>query len=48
MRFTRHFTMTTFLFTALGGIAPAVAQQPPAPPSKPAAENDGLKMLLGN
>ncbi|MES1207763.1 MAG: DUF1579 family protein [Pseudomonadota bacterium] len=48
MRFTRHIHTTILLFTALTGVAPAVAQEPPAPPSKPATENDGLKVLLGN
>jgi hypothetical protein len=48
MRLTKHLTTTTLLLTTLAGIAPAVAQEPPPPPSKPAAENDGLKMFLGN
>jgi Protein of unknown function (DUF1579) len=39
--------LTTFL-TSLAGIAPAGAQEPPAPPSKPAAENDGLQMFAGS
>jgi len=47
MRFT-NFTTTTLLLTALAGIAPAAAQEPPAPPSKPPAENNGLKMFVGN
>ena len=45
MRLTRYLTTTTFLLTM---IAPAVAQEPPAPPSKPAAENDAFKMFVGN
>ena len=48
MRLTRHFTKTTLLLTALAGISPAVAQEPPVPPNRPAAENDGLKMFTGN
>lgn len=48
MRLTTLFAMTTFLLTALAGTAPAKAQEPPMPPSKPAPENDGLKMFAGN
>jgi len=48
MPFTKHFTTTTLLLTALAGVGSAVAQEPPAPPSKPAAENDALKMFVGN
>jgi hypothetical protein len=48
MRFTKHFTTTTLLLTALAGVGSAVAQESPAPPSKPAAENDALKMFVGN
>jgi hypothetical protein len=47
MRFTKHFTKTTLLLTALAGIAPALAQEAPVPPIKPAAENDGLKLFVG-
>jgi hypothetical protein len=46
MRFTKHFTAATLLLTALVAVGSAVAQEPPAPPSKPAAENDGLKMFV--
>ena len=48
MGLTRHLTTTTLLLTALAGMARAVAQEPPTPPSKPAAENDALKMFAGN
>jgi hypothetical protein len=48
MRPATHFTATTFLLTALAGFAPASAQEPPAPPTKPAVENDALKMFVGN
>ena len=48
MRPTKYLTMTTLLLTTVLGIAGASAQEPPAPPSKPAAENDGLKMFIGN
>jgi hypothetical protein len=40
--------MTAFLLTAVAGAASAGAQEPPAPPSKPAAENDALKIFVGN
>jgi hypothetical protein len=45
---TKPFTTTTLLLIAFSGVAPAVAQEPPAPPSKPPAESDGLKMFTGN
>lgn len=48
MQMTKHLTMTTLLWTALAGISPATAQEPPAPPSKPTAEIDGLKIFAGS
>jgi hypothetical protein len=48
MRFAQYLTATTLLLTVSATVAPAAAQEHPAPPSKPPAENDGLKMLLGN
>ncbi len=48
MRLIKHLTTTTFLLTALVGMAPAKAEEPPAPPSKPPVENDGLKMFVGS
>jgi Protein of unknown function (DUF1579) len=48
MRLTNYLTTTTFLLTALTGLAAAVAQEAPPPPSKPAAESDALKMFVGN
>jgi len=48
MRLTKLFITTTILLTGLSGISPAAAQEPPAPPSKPAAESDGLKMFVGS
>ena len=53
MRSTRLLT-TTLLLTGLATFAQAAAPEPAAapaasaPPSKPAAENDGLKMFAGN
>ena len=42
-------TTTTFLLMGVAGIAPALAQEPPVPPpSKPAAESDGIKMFTGS
>jgi hypothetical protein len=46
MRSTRLLTTTTLLLIASAGLTQA--QEPPAPPTKPAAENDGLKMFVGN
>lgn len=48
MRRTKSLTTTMLLLTTFAGIAAASAQEPPAPPSKPAAENDALKMFVGN
>jgi hypothetical protein len=48
MRLTKHFATTTLFLTALAGMARAAAPESPAPPSKPAAENDGLKMFVGS
>ena len=48
MRSIKPFTITAFLLTAMAGISPATAQEPPMPPSKAPAENDALKMFLGN
>jgi hypothetical protein len=39
---------TTFVLIGLAGATPAAAQQPPMPPSKPPAEDDSLKMFVGN
>jgi hypothetical protein len=48
MRLIKQLTTTSLLLTALATITPAAAQEPPAPPTKPAAENDALKMFAGN
>jgi hypothetical protein len=48
MRLIKHLTTTTLLLTALTGTAPAAEPEHAMPPSKPAAENDALKMFLGN
>jgi hypothetical protein len=48
MRRNQYLTATALLLTSLIGIARAGAQEPPALPSKPAAENDALKMFAGN
>jgi len=48
MPLIEHFTTTTLLLAALAGVSQAAAPDAPAPPSKPAAENDALKMFAGN
>jgi len=48
MGLKRYVAMVAFSLAASAGIAPVAAQQPPAPPSKPAPENEGLKMFLGS
>jgi hypothetical protein len=48
MPLIKHSTTAIFLLTALASAGPAMAQEPPAPPSKPPVENDGLKMFVGN
>jgi Protein of unknown function (DUF1579) len=48
MRLTRLLTTTTLFLTAAAGLTLAAPQEPPAPPSAPPAENDGLKMFVGN
>ena len=45
---TKPLTTTALFLIALTSIAPAAAQEPPAPPSKPPVENDGLKMFTGS
>jgi hypothetical protein len=49
MRFSQYVTTTVFVLTGLTGIALGAEPEAPhpAPPSKPAAENDALKMFVG-
>ena len=48
MRRIKQFTTTTLFLTGLAGIARAAAPEPPTPPSKPSAENNALRMFVGN
>jgi hypothetical protein len=48
MRSIQPLFATSALLTALAIVTPAAAQEPPPPPSKPAAENDALKMFVGS
>jgi hypothetical protein len=48
MRLTRLLATTSLFLTASAGIIQAAPEDPPAPPSKPAAENDGLKLFVGS
>jgi len=48
MRFTKHFTTTTLLLTALVGVGSTVAQEPPAPPASRPPRTIALKMFVGN
>jgi hypothetical protein len=48
MRLMRNLSTTALLLTTLAGTALAAEHETPAPPSKPAAENDALKMFAGN
>jgi hypothetical protein len=48
MRLTWHITTAALLLTALAGIARAAEPAHPMPPTNPAAENEALKMFVGN
>lgn len=44
----KHHTALAILLASVAGVAPAGAQEPPGPPSKPPSESDALKMFVGN
>jgi hypothetical protein len=48
MRVNGYMMLTTLVLSGLAGTVSGAEPESPAPPSKPAAENEALKMFVGN